>query len=75
MAEISQKKKDAVEKGEIACYKQSITCPQCFQNTLTANMFTPGIVWKRTKEFEDLFVIYYSDKQSNFGGVSRKHEI
>ena len=32
-------------KEEIACYKQFLLFPQCFQKTCTADMLKQGLVW------------------------------
>ena len=50
MAESSQNgSKNAVEKGEIACYEQFLLFPQRFQNTYTADTYKPEIVWESVK--------------------------
>ena len=39
-------------KGEIACYKQFLLFPLCFQKTCTADQdqdLKPGLVWERVK--------------------------
>ena len=34
-------------KGEIACYEQFLLFPQRFQETCTADLSKPGLVWER----------------------------
>ena len=42
---------NTVRKGEIACYKQFLFFPQCFQNTCTADTSKPGLVLERINPF------------------------
>ena len=49
MAESSQRVENTVGKGEIACHKQFLLFPQCFQKTHTADIQKPGLVWERVK--------------------------
>ena len=44
-------------KGEIACNQQFLLFPQCFQETCTADIKKPGLVWERVKHF---FQLYFS---------------
>ena len=38
-------------KGEIACYKQFLPFPQCFQKICTIDILKPGLVWVRANPF------------------------
>ena len=40
---------NTVGKGEIACYKQFLLFPQCFQKTYSADTKKPGLVQERVK--------------------------
>ena len=41
---------NTVGKGEIACHKQFLLIPQCFQKTSTADTKKSGLVWERVKK-------------------------
>ena len=43
-----------VGRGEIALNEQFLLSPQCFQNTWTADMLKPGLVWERVKRIHPL---------------------
>ena len=47
--EFSKLVENTVGKGDIACHKQSLLFPQCFQKICTADMKKPGLVWERVK--------------------------
>ena len=49
---LSKQVENTVGKGEIACYKQFLLFPQCFQKTCTADTEKPGLVWERVKDFK-----------------------
>ena len=38
-----QSSENTLGKGEIACYKQFLLFPQCFQKTCTADKLKPGL--------------------------------
>ena len=43
---------NTVGKGEIACYKQFLLFPQCFQKTCSADTYKPGLVWERVNPLQ-----------------------
>ena len=46
----SKRVENTVGKGEIACYKQFLLFPQCFQKPCTTDTKKPGLVWERIKQ-------------------------
>ena len=61
--EISKKEENTVEKGAIACYKQFLLFPQCFQKTVqqTCNnqcLFGKGLMQFSKNVFQVLLVFF-----------------
>ena len=46
---------NTVGKAEIACYKQFLFFPQCFQKICTADTSKPGLVWDRVNLLTQTF--------------------
>ena len=44
-------------KGEIACHKQFLLFPQCFQKAHTADMQKPELVWERMKALLNIVAV------------------
>ena len=62
---LSYRVKNAVGKGEIACYEQFLLFRQCFQEACTADTYKPRLVWERVETMRKETFANIIDKAEN----------